>query len=488
MTTLITLYNLFSKIPMIYPLYFFYGAVFLFLGIAIFVTNMKGSDLKLANSLWMLGIFGFMHGVHEWLELYPLIHGEQMSLQDIFLVRLILLYLLLFSFFFLLQFGLSLISAIDDKQMNPINAIFFIVVFVLAAIIWEHGSRVDMSFLWNAEVGIRYSLGLSAGLVTSYGLITYTYKTKNLSMAVSANFLYAGIAFAFYGIFGGIFVFHTDSFDLHLIASFLRGVSAAFISFFILHALNIFNIETRKKIEQQSRILVQSEKLSSLGQLAAGIAHEINNPLTNASLGIQTLKKKLMGGNVKPEVVKKLEAVEKNIDQASVIARELLQFYHTGGENLAPVNINKVIDGSLTLLTYKMKNIDLERNQESVPDIMGVHGKLVQVFVNVLSNSVEAMPKGGRIRIATVQKNDQVQVSVTDTGSGIAKENLSRVFDPFFTTKEIGRGTGLGLYLSYGIIHQHHGVIEIDSTEGKGTTVIIKIPTRERYEENTNSG
>jgi two-component system NtrC family sensor kinase len=488
MTTLIALYNLFSSIPLVYPLYFFYGAAFLFLGISISVTNMKGSDLKLANGLWMLGVFGFMYGAHEWLELYPLVRGEQLSLQDIYLVKMILLYLLLFSLYFLLQFGLSLISTFDDKKMKRIKAILFIAIVVLSAVIWEHESRVDMPFLWNVEVGIRYTLGPLAGLVNAYGLITYAHKTKNLSMAVSANFFYAGMAFIFYGIFGGIFVFDTTLFDLHLIASFLRGVSAVFISLFILRALNIFNIEMRQKIEQQTRILVQSEKLSSLGRLAAGISHEINNPLTNASLGIQTLKKKFAERNVDPEVLKKIEAVENNIDHASVIARELLQFYRKGGENFAPVKINSVIEGALTLLAYKMENIVLEWDHAPVPDVMGDHGKLVQVFINVLSNSVEAMPKGGRVRISTVQKNDMLQVSVTDTGSGISKENLSKVFDPFFTTKEIGQGTGLGLSISYGIIQQHQGAIEIFGAAGKGTTVIIKIPTRERYEKNINRG
>jgi signal transduction histidine kinase len=466
-----------------YPLYFFYGASFLFLGISISVTNMKGSDLKLANGLWMLGVFGFIYGAHEWLELYPLIQGEQLSLQDIYLVRMILLYLLLFSLYFLLQFGLSLLSTFDDKQMKRIKAILFIAVFVLAAVIWEHGARVDMLFLWNMEVGIRYTLGPLAGLTTAYGLITYANKTKNLSRAVSVNFFYAGAAFTFYGIFAGIFVFHITSFDLHLIASFLRGVAAVFISFFILKALNIFNIETRRKIEQQTRILVQSEKLSSLGRLAAGISHEINNPLTNASLGIQTLKIKLAGGDIAPEAVRnEIEAVEKNIDHASVIARELLQSYRKEGENFAPLNINSIIEGALKLLEYKMKDIVLERNDAPVPDIMGDQGKLVQVFINVLTNSVEAMPKGGRIRISTVLKNDMVQVSVTDTGSGISKENLSRVFDPFFTTKEISQSAGLGLCISYGIIQQHRGVIEIFAAAAKGTTVIIKLPTRERYE------
>jgi two-component system, NtrC family, sensor kinase len=483
MTTLIALYELLSSIPIEYPLYFFYGASFLFLGVSISVTNMKESDLKLANGLWMLGVFGFLYGAHEWLELVPLIQGDQLSLQDIYLVRMILLYLLLFSLYFLLQFGLSLLSAFTDRQMKRIKAILFIVIVVVAAFIWERGAQVDMLFLWNMEVGIRHTLAPLAGLTTAYGLITYANKTKNLSRAVSVNFLYAGAAFTFYGIFGGIFVFNSALFDLHLIASFLRGLAAVFITLFILKALNIFNIEMRRKIEQQARILVQTEKLSSMGRLAAGISHEISKPLTHASLGIRTLKNNLVKNNVEPDaVIKIITEVEKDVDRASEVAEELLQLYRREGENFAPVNLSKVIEGALKLLEYKMKDIVLERNDAHVPDIMGDKDKLVQVFISVLSNAVEAMPKGGRMRISTVLKNDIVQVSVTDTGTGISKENLPHVFDPFFTTKKIGQSAGLGLCISHGIIQQHQGVIDIFAAAGGGTTVIIKLPTRERYE------
>jgi two-component system, NtrC family, sensor kinase len=466
MTTLLSLYNLLSKIPFVYPLYFFYGAAFLFLGISISVTNMKGSDLKLAGSLWMLGVFGFLHGIHEWGELYPLIQGEYLSLQDIFLVRLILLYLVIFSFFFLLQFGLSLVGArFRKKNMRVTQSILSIALFALVAVIWSRGARVDMPFLWHMEVSVRYTLGLSAGFVTAYGLITYSREAKSLSTAVSANFFYAGIAFIFYGLFGGIFIFQITSLHLHLLGAFLRGVSAVFISYFILKALNIFNIETRQKIEHQTRFLVQAEKLSSLGRLAAGISHEINNPLANASLGIETLRKKLK--TRKNDVIEKLESVEKNIDRASVIARELLQFSRQAEADFKPVNINAVLEGSLTLLAYKMKHITIDRDIPPVPDIMGDQGKLVQVLINILSNSVEAMPGGGRIALSTADRGGMVEISIIDTGSGIAEENLSRVFDPFFTTKEIGMGTGLGLSISYGIIQQHHGQIEISSTVGK---------------------
>ena len=273
--------------------------------------------------------------------------------------------------------------------------------------------------------------------------------------------------------------------DLPIPIELLRGVVAFFIACFIAKALNIFDIETRKKIEQQSRLLVQAEKLASLGQLAAGIAHEINNPLTNASLGVQTLKRSIQvdGGCV--AIVEKLDAVERNIDQASVIAQELLQFSSQRESAVSPIAINEVIQGTLTLLQYKLRQVAVEYAPAQLPEIIGDAGKLQQVFINIISNSIEAMPEGGTVSIATFAQGDELTVKISDTGTGIKAENISKVFDPFFTTKEIGSGTGLGLYLCYGIIRQHKGSIGITSTPGMGTILTINLPTKGRNEKNT---
>jgi len=485
MTTIASLYNLFSRIPLVYPLYFFYGAAFLFLGISISAKDLKASELRLANSLWMLGVFGFIHGVHEWFQLYPLIQGEQMSLRDLCLVNLILFFMIVLSFCFLLQFGLAMISALNGKRTLWAKGVPVVLFFVWTVIIMKRGERVDLLFLQQAEIGVRYTLGLAGGLVTAYGLISYSHEIKNLSKSVSRNFFSAGIAFAFYGILEGVSDLRGVLTGVHVPVEFLRGASTVFVSYFIMKALNIFDIETRRKIEQQTRLLVQTEKLSSLGQLAAGISHEINNPLTNASLGIQTLKQRFKSDGVENELVAKLDAVEKNIDRASMIAQELLQFSRQRETEFIPLDINAVINGSLTLLEYKLKNIGLERHLATLPEVMGDRGKLEQVFINIVSNSLEAMSEGGKLTISSFQRNGMVEVRVADTGSGISEENQSRVFDPFFTTKEIGSGTGLGLSICYGIIKQHHGRIDISSAAGRGTIVIVKIPIRERYEEDS---
>ena len=488
MTTLLSLYNQLSNIPLVYPLYFFYGAAFLFLGISISVKDLKESDLKLSSSLWMLGMFGFIHGFYEWLQLLPLVQGDQMTQQDIFLIKLILLAMVILSFFFLLQFGLSLIDALDKKHMMWIKGIPSLLVLLWGVVLWRRGPHLDLLFLWRAEIGVRYTLGLAGGLVTGYGLMMYSYEIKKMSGPVSRNFLFSGIAILCYWLLAGITDLRAYLAVIRVPVEFLRGAAVMLVSYFIVKALNIFNIETRRKIERQNRLLVQTEKLSSLGQLAAGIAHEINNPLTNASLGIQTLKARLKSEDEQCDAVEKLDAVERNIDRASAIAQELLQFSRQREAEFVPLNINAVISGSLTLLGHRLKNIDVQQDLAPVPSVMGDGGKLQQVFINILSNSLEAMPDGGRIDISSSQKKGSIEVRISDTGSGIAAENLSRVFDPFFTTKEIGSGTGLGLSICYGIIRQHHGHIELSSVAGKGATATIRIPIRGRYEKDTDCG
>ena len=123
-----------------------------------------------------------------------------------------------------------------------------------------------------------------------------------------------------------------------------------------------------------------------------------------------------------------------------------------------------------------------------VSDVMGDRGKLEQVFINILSNSLEAMPEGGRLVISSSEKNGLIEVRLSDTGTGIAEEDAARIFDPFFTTKEIGEGTGLGLSICYGIIKQHGGDIEISSAEGRGTTVTVTLPVGEPHEKDFDCG
>ena len=182
----------------------------------------------------------------------------------------------------------------------------------------------------------------------------------------------------------------------------------------------------------------------------------------------------------------KIDAIGRNIDKASAIAKELLQFSSSRKTEFVDVNINNVIASAITLLKYKLSSVSVHQDLTEAPDITGDPVKLEEVLINILNNSVEAMPSGGDIFISTSHDDDIVTIKVSDTGMGMPEEHIRKVFDPFFTTKEIGEGTGLGLSISYSIINQHNGTIDIASAEGKGTTVTIKLPVI-KNEENSHS-
>jgi two-component system, NtrC family, sensor kinase len=468
--------NPFPTIHPIYGIYFCYGAAFLVLSFSIGMKNMKGSNLRLADCLWLLAAFGLVHGIHEIVGIYPLIEGEHLNLDEQYNIAILSIVLLIVSYMFLLQFGLSLSPEYKRKRMMWTIGSNTVLCVLCALFVWMHEFGSKMEILRQVEFGVRNTFGLFGGLSVAYGLITYSYSSEmeNLPYSIARNIYYAGIVFAAYAFFTSSVFFAFARF-LNIPPELFRGGTAALIAYYIIKALNIFDLETRKKVEDQARQLVQSEKLASLGRLAASIAHEINNPLTNASLGIQLLKSK--GVNISGQAFgEQIDAVEKNIDRAAVIVRELLLFSRKRQKTFTSLNINDVIAASLALTKYKLKTVVLEQNLARVPDIMGDRETLKQVFINVLSNAVEAMPQGGRISISTMVRENMVEARIVDTGTGIAEEDLSRVLEPFFSAKEDGSGVGLGLFISYGIIQQHQGHIKITSTVGQGTTVSIQIP------------
>lgn len=476
MNILAAMHNPFPTLEPVYLIYFFCGAAFLFLSFSIGTKNMQGSNLRIADSLWLLALFGLLNGLREWVEIYPLLEGVHLTSDEIFSLELISSALLIVSFLFLLQFGLSL--SLDTRRKRTL---WTAGTYAALCIIWLffvelRGFSLKLQTLRQAQFGARNTFGLIGGLTTAYGMIRYSRSREigALASSISRHFRYAGGVFAAYAFFTTSIFSHIASALLPYSKEVFRGTAAILIAYFITKALNIFDIETRLRAEDQARQLVQFEKLASLGQLAAGIAHEINNPLTNASLGLQIFRKKQGSGQATAD---QLDAVERNIDRAAAIARELLMFSRGPEAEYCAVNINEILAGALLQMKHKLDRIVVEQDLAPVPEVMGDRGKLEQVFINVLTNALEAMPEGGRLSIATAAHRDMVEARIVDTGTGIADENVSRVFDPFFTTKEVGSGTGLGLFICYGIIKQHRGLIELSNSAGQqGTTVTIKIP------------
>jgi PAS domain S-box-containing protein len=238
------------------------------------------------------------------------------------------------------------------------------------------------------------------------------------------------------------------------------------------------DITERIQLETQ---LSQAEKMSSIGLLAAGVAHEVNTPLAVISSYAQMLSKQLQNDEKKNSL---LEKITRQTFRASEIVNNLLNFSRTSGTEFAEIDINQVINDTLALLEHQLKTGKIKIEQEKLPHmpvIFGNAGKLQQVFLNLFLNAKDAMPQGGALRIST-SNGDAVHVTVSDTGTGIAQEHIDRIYDPFFTTKsgakdgQQRRGTGLGLSVTYGIIQEHAGKIRVESKPGEGTTFYLEFP------------
>ena len=237
------------------------------------------------------------------------------------------------------------------------------------------------------------------------------------------------------------------------------------------------DITERIALESQ---LSQAEKMSSIGVLAAGVAHEVNTPLAVISSYAQLLTKQLQGDE---KLSGLLDKITRQSFRASEIVNNLLNFSRTSGTEFSEVDINKVITETLALLEHQFKTARIKVQDELYPElprIYGNSGKLQQVFLNLFLNAKDAMPNGGTLMVST-SNGQAVNVRVSDTGLGIAQEHIARIYDPFFTTKNAvregqKRGTGLGLSVTYGIIQEHAGKIYVESQPGQGTTFHLEFP------------
>jgi two-component system NtrC family sensor kinase len=223
--------------------------------------------------------------------------------------------------------------------------------------------------------------------------------------------------------------------------------------------------------------LAQSEKLAAVGQLAAGVAHEINNPLTAILANAQMLQRELPAQDDRQELV---ELITEAGHSATQVVRNLLDLAREEQYEFTPTNLNETIRRALALIQHETMHQPLQVSfiaADDLPLILGSQDHLTGVWINLITNAIDALEdKGGEIRILTLQAGDEVQVHVIDTGVGIPPESLSRIFEPFYTTKTTGRGTGLGLSICDRTVKLHGGRILVNSQLGKGTEFIVVLP------------
>jgi two-component system NtrC family sensor kinase len=240
------------------------------------------------------------------------------------------------------------------------------------------------------------------------------------------------------------------------------------------------NITARVKAD---RAVARAEKLAAVGRLAAGVVHEINNPLATIAACAESLEKRIVEGAFAcsqdaDDLREYLGLIREEAFRCKTITNGLLDFSRLRAGQRAPVDMNQLIKATARLVAHQQRgeHIQIEIEAEELPMVSGDMGQLQQAVVALATNAIDAMPDGGTLTLCGIHSGSRVLVQVRDTGVGIAPENMTKIFDPFFTTKDVGKGTGLGLAVCYGILSDHGGRLDVRSSVGVGTTFTITLP------------
>lgn len=459
----------------IFLIYLPYGAVFFAIGVAITSRRKLFKNLNIAGLFWLLAGFAFVHALHEWLEMFR--HLKLTVAEPIVIyTRHVSLLTAFVSFLFLFLFGTTLIAAIRQKTKLWLYLFFGTVVglflfHLLMQLPWR-----NPDLLRTIEYDMRLLIALPSTLLTGIGFFLYARQLKEQNNPGSRSFLGAGCAFILYGICAGAIPSGT-SFVLPI--EIWRALSAFVILYFIMCALDNFMDQREGIISRRLQLAGNSEKLSAVGRLAAGIAHEINNPLANASLQLELLRQQPEITTASEKTLNRIQIIEQSIDRASHIAREVLVF--AGGKNPStehvPVDLSEAILSAWNLVSYRAKNHHFDFQLPQLPPIDGNYVKLEELFLNLMINAIDAMPKGGTITCTGHSDDDSIHIQLVDEGIGIAPEHRDQILEPFFTTKEVGQGTGLGLSICYGIMQLYGGTIElVPRNKQPGTSANLTFP------------
>lgn len=456
-----------------YITYLFYGLAFFTLGLVILFKDKSYSNIPLSKTIYLFALFGIAHGIHEWLELYLFLEMDTLTL-DIFRIWISIKYILLIvSYMFLVFFGLFTFDIVSDIKVN--RTIKYLGAF---AIITIGMFILNQSIINFKDQSIRYLFGFTGAFFTGVVLMITGKKVRHISKSSSADLYFSGFFTICYGIASGIIPTVYIYGNIHM--GMVRGILATVILIFIVRSMKIFDKEYVVFLEDKLNKLALNEKLTFVGRLSAEIAHEINNPLTNASLGLEILKEKVDASN--ETVIKRILMIEKNIENASKIAKELLLYTRDSRDtNFELIEIPKLIDSINLLMAGRELYKKVEITYSEDLKFYGSFYKIEEMLVNLLSNAIEVYDnkdKEIKISLNIFSKNGNIVFEVSDNGKGMTDVEIKNAFEPFYTTKPHGKGTGLGLYICYNIVKLHNGDISIKSAAGKGTTITVTIPEK----------
>ncbi|MFH1386754.1 MAG: ATP-binding protein [bacterium] len=346
-------------------------------------------------------------------------------------------------------------------------------------------------FGFDVPILINFTIPLCLTIIT-YAIVRH--KLISLNLVIREGLVYSGLTIFFAGFYALAIVFANRLFqNIAGLNDFMVTIAVVFISVLVFQPLReqiqgrvdrLFfrgNYYYEKTINDLNQSLQQADKMAALGVIAAGMAHEIKNPLASIKGLTQILPENL---DDKEFIKKYNDIVPRQLDRINRIVEDLLAFGQPKNLAVSEVRVDKILDEVVRLVENQCRKADIEiiRDYQPIPPIQADEERLTQAFLNIILNAVQSMPKGGALTIRTNQLTNlqtnqpQLAIELSDTGAGIPPEKLAKIFDPFYTTKE--RGSGLGLSVTYRIIKEHGGEIVVTSQEGEGTTFKICLPTR----------
>lgn len=452
----------------VFNIYLFYGLVFFSIGCAVVFRNFKYSQLSISPTLWALALFGFTHAFHEWSELYVILFADDIEDKYQVVVQWLRLFKLGISFSCLLVFAWLLFATLPRRiaRIGHGITLFILLAYLISVVRFSTSLGVSDEMFLQAGYYTRLLLGFGSAFLAGCGMAIYGHGLLRASHDYGQYFVATGVGLCIYGVLAGLVAT-----DLHMTIPVLRTLAGGLVLMTLFKALKIFDIEREQQTATKLKRAVETDKYKAIGQLAMGVAHEINNPLASSTLALDLLERKYP-----PQDAAQTDYIYRirlGISRAAEISKELLAYARPASEEPKQVKLGEVIRSAIKLLSHKQREFDIRINCPEALTLQGQKIKLEELLINLLNNAMDASDKGGKICVNVIKHDNGIKLSVIDEGHGMDEVCVARAPEPFYSTKPIGKGTGLGLAICEAIVRTHQGSMSICSQLGMGTHISI---------------
>ncbi|MGF1756591.1 HAMP domain-containing histidine kinase [Photobacterium sagamiensis] len=453
----------------VFSLYMLYGLIFVAIGFTIFFRDLRFSHLSIASALPTLAIFGFIHGLHEWSELYLHVYQEDLLMHQT--VKILKVVKLWTSFIALGYFALQMLAMTKWRFRSQLTFITqAVTAFFFIGVVYRYFSQDLYEFVRQTTFQIRWLFGSGAGVLAGAALMNYSKKLKQEERKAAGAVGYLGISIIIYGLFAGLFYIE------HIIVGpMIRTVLALVMLIYLRKTLELFDAERQQQIERSLQKVLHNDKLRDIGELASGIAHEIKTPLSSALMRCDLLEKQMAISEYdQANAQRQLAHIRKGLLKAAHISQELLQFSHKRMPVKQRLSVAELIKESLELMAHRLNDFQVEIDIPIDLYFYADKEQLEDVVINIVNNAIDASIDKKVIFIHAEQRGLRIKLSITDFGTGIDDSIKDKVLLPFFTTKDKSTGTGLGLTLSQKVLEQNQGKLSLNNTKS-GLCVEIEL-------------